>query len=131
MNPFPAPSGALVASGSPAHVAFDDFNGTARDGIADVGAYAYSRDGNPGWALDTDFKAFVAEDPPGTGGSGGVQGPPGTGGRGGSGAGFEADDDGQGCNAAAASETPTRFGWLFALALLLGRRRTKQRDRRH
>ena len=131
MNPFPAPSGALVASGSPAHVALDDFNGTARDGIADVGAYAYSRDGNPGWALDTDFKAFVAEDPPGTGGSGGVQGPPGTGGRGGSGAAFEADDDGQGCNAAAASETPTRFGWLFALALLLGRRRTKQRDRRH
>ncbi|HEY3237176.1 MAG TPA: right-handed parallel beta-helix repeat-containing protein [Polyangiaceae bacterium] len=56
MNVFPAPGSALIASGDAAYVVSDDFNGTLRNGIPDVGAYAYNASGNPGWALAAAFK---------------------------------------------------------------------------
>jgi hypothetical protein len=78
MDVFPAVGSALEGAGSDAHVTPDDFNGTLRDGIADVGAYAFSTDGNPRWPLDATFKMSTPSIDPGAGGSGG-----GTGGSGG------------------------------------------------
>ena len=43
----------------PVHLASDDFNGRLRGGAADVGAYLYQPDGNPGWALAKDFKQLL------------------------------------------------------------------------
>jgi hypothetical protein len=62
---FPASGGGLVATGDVAHVVLDDFNGTPRDGIADVGAYRFSSTGNPGWVLAPDFKDLTPP-PPGS-----------------------------------------------------------------
>jgi len=56
MDLFPATGGALPAAGETAHVTADDFNGTARAGVADVGAYVHDSQGNPGWALAAGFK---------------------------------------------------------------------------
>jgi len=53
---FPSLDSALIGSGSAPHTSLVDFNGTARDGAADVGAYKYSPGGNPGWALAPGFK---------------------------------------------------------------------------
>ncbi len=72
MDVFPAVGSALEGAGSAAHVVVDDFNGTARGGAADAGAYAFSSTGNPGWALAPGFKAStpVPDPDPGTGGTG-------------------------------------------------------------
>ncbi len=64
---FPAMGGALVGAGDPGYVPDDDFNTIARDGEADVGAYRYDANGNPGWMIEEDFKDFP-EDVGGTGG---------------------------------------------------------------
>ncbi len=53
---FPRAGSALVAAGDPAHVVTDDFDGTSRGGIADVGAYAFGAGVGPGWALAEGFK---------------------------------------------------------------------------
>jgi hypothetical protein len=53
---YPRAGGALVGAGSAAHVAELDFNGTARNGIADVGAYHFAAGGNPGWVIVAGFK---------------------------------------------------------------------------
>lgn len=74
MDVFPALGSTLEGAGSMAHVAVDDFNGTLRGGVADVGAYALSTDGNPGWALDAAFKTSTPNNTPGAGGSGGNPG---------------------------------------------------------
>ena len=71
MDLFPAATGALVGTGAPAHVVEDDFNGTRRDGIADVGAYAFSEGGNPGWSLSKAFKSTTPGNEPGGAGAGG------------------------------------------------------------
>lgn len=55
---FPAVGGALVGAGDPAHVIDDDFNTLARDGEADVGAYRFDPEGNPGWTIAEEFKDF-------------------------------------------------------------------------
>lgn len=83
---------ALVGSGDLAYVVADDFNGTLREGIADVGAYEFSADGNVGWPLDEDFKGEVGGGRVDGGFVGAVDGGPGGGGNGG----------GCGCSAAAA-----------------------------
>jgi hypothetical protein len=54
---FPLAGGALVGAGDAAYVTALDFNGVARDGVPDVGAYRFAADGNPGWALAAAFKA--------------------------------------------------------------------------
>jgi len=122
MDVFPALGGALEAAGSDAQVATDDFNGTLRNGVADVGAYAYSADGNPGWALDNGFKAS-APTSPGTGGTGGGSGGAGGahGGSGGSGGGGSS-----GCAVGFAgdgSAPPWDAALLASLALCIRRRR--------
>ena len=59
----------------------DDFNGTPRAGIADIGAYLFSADGNPCWELAETPKASTPTNDPGTGGTGGgVGGSAGSGG---------------------------------------------------
>lgn len=55
-NVFPKTGSALIGTGAVSHVATDDFNGTPRNGKADVGAYAHNPSGNPGWLLAEDFK---------------------------------------------------------------------------
>jgi len=53
---FPKTGGALIGAGAVSYVAGDDFNGTPRTGVADVGAYRYSGAGNSGWAIAAAFK---------------------------------------------------------------------------
>ena len=81
---FPKAGSKLIGAGDPAHVTADDFNGTPRGGVADVGAYKFLASGNPGWPLGPDFKGGVGggAGTVGSGGSGGQAG----GGQGGSGA---------------------------------------------
>jgi hypothetical protein len=64
LNVFPAADSALIAAGDPAHVTRGDFNGTPRNGVADVGAYAYAVSGNPGWAVAPGFKDSSSEPAP-------------------------------------------------------------------
>ncbi len=63
MNPFPKVGSALGSAGTAMYVAADDFNGTARGGVADVGAYRAAGGVNPGWVLAEDFKGAVAQPP--------------------------------------------------------------------
>lgn len=56
---FPATVSQLVGSASPLYLATDDFNGRQRGGAADVGAYLWQADGNPGWTLAAEFKALL------------------------------------------------------------------------
>ncbi|MGB3050252.1 MAG: right-handed parallel beta-helix repeat-containing protein [Polyangiales bacterium] len=81
MSVFPALGSILAAAGSPAHVVADDFNGTPRAGVADIGAYLFSADGNPGWELAEASKTSTPTNNPGAGGTGGSMG--GSGGSGG------------------------------------------------
>lgn len=53
---FPKPGSALIGAGDAEHVVDIDFNGTARGGVADVGAYAFDAAGNPGWTLAAEPK---------------------------------------------------------------------------
>lgn len=134
-DPFPAMGGLLVGSGDASYVTADDFNGTAREGVADVGAYKYDPAGNPGWPLDEGFK----DSPPsiGVGGGGGESGTGGaasspassSSGAGGSTASGMADgdpsaDEGCGCRIVG---TPTDqrplWGALLLTAVMLRRRR--------
>jgi hypothetical protein len=54
---FPKTGSSLIGAGAASHVAVTDFNGTARNGAADVGAYQYQPGGNPGWTLASGFKS--------------------------------------------------------------------------
>ena len=56
---IPATISQLVGSASPLYLATDDFNGRQRGGAADVGAYLWQADGNPGWTLAAEFKALL------------------------------------------------------------------------
>jgi hypothetical protein len=60
---FPRPGSALIGAGDASDLEPVDFNGSARSGRADVGAYAYSASGNPGWTLAAAFKATVTNNP--------------------------------------------------------------------
>jgi len=71
---FPKAEGALIGTGDRAHVASDDFNGTARNGRTDVGAYVFDARGNPGWTLADDFKSETSAPPGGSAGSAGSAG---------------------------------------------------------
>jgi hypothetical protein len=71
---FPAPGSALIGAGAAAHVAEDDFNASAREGVADVGAYRFDAAGNPGWPLGPGFKTEAPMPGSGAGGSGGAAG---------------------------------------------------------
>lgn len=148
---FPAPGGGLVAAGEAAYVADDDFNTLARGGVADVGAYLFDPEGNPGWTIAAEFKDFPddgggttggetgdsgSDSGPldGTGGTGGGatdgSGSAGSGGSAGTGAGDgtggsagAGGDDGGGCGC---RSTPTPVGtaaWLLGVVMMIRRRR--------
>jgi parallel beta-helix repeat protein len=57
LDVFPKAGSALIGAGSPSYLVDVDFNGTARDGTADAGAYKFQAGGNPGWAIAAAFKA--------------------------------------------------------------------------
>jgi hypothetical protein len=134
MDVFPASGSALIGAADPRYLAPDDFNGSPRDGAADVGAYLFDAAGNPGWTLDGGFKGEVISSSAattgsgGSGGGGGAAGPAGAGGSsavgpsaGSGGAGLGADPEGDGdsgcsCRAAGGHGSPN---WL-ALAATLG-----------
>ncbi|MCB9630906.1 MAG: right-handed parallel beta-helix repeat-containing protein [Sandaracinus sp.] len=67
MNLFPRAGGALDGAGDAAHVVTDDFDGNARMGVADVGAYALAA-GGPGWEIGEGFKDVDVTPMPGTDG---------------------------------------------------------------
>jgi MYXO-CTERM domain-containing protein len=128
MDLFPAAGGALIGAGEAEHVPADDFNGSARGGAADVGAYAYAEGGNPGWPLGPGFKGDTPtpSDPDaGAGGGGDAATPPG--GDGGTGPGDDDPDDGGGCGCRAGAGGPGAPAvWVAiaaAVAALLRRRR--------
>jgi hypothetical protein len=60
---FPRPGSQLIAAGDPDYVVSDDFNGNARGGVADVGAYAFEHGGNPGWTLAAEPKSAAPAAP--------------------------------------------------------------------
>ena len=61
---FPKTGSALIGAAASQHVPAIDFNGAARSGSNDVGAYRYSASGNPGWALAAGFKGGKRPLPP-------------------------------------------------------------------
>jgi hypothetical protein len=64
---FPKSGSALIGKGATAHVTTEDFNGNARNGVADAGAYRFRSSGNPGWSLAAAFKAMgssIGPNPP-------------------------------------------------------------------
>ncbi|MEJ7728598.1 MAG: right-handed parallel beta-helix repeat-containing protein [Polyangiaceae bacterium] len=131
MDVFPANGSALVGAGDPRYAATDDFNGTPRDGTADVGAYRFDAAGNPGWTLDGGFKDADASSSAATTGSGGGSsaGPAGAGGssavgpgagNGGADAGADpegAGDSGCSCRATGGHGAPP---WPDSLTVMLG-----------
>ena len=125
MDLFPKPGSTLRASGSEPHVTPDDFNGTLREGVADVGAYAFSADGNPGWMLEAGFKTSTPSTDPGAGGSGGSGG--GGGPRGSGGASSVPDSAGSsGCAVRTPGEGSTQLWAMVTLmAALVSRRRRR------
>lgn len=150
---FPKMGSALIGAGDKAYVAADDFNGTPREGIADVGAYTFDAAGNPGWVLEPDFKDPLMSGTGGSGGGGGGGGAggsgtgggagggqggsggegngaggAGTGGSSGSGGDDPGDDGGCSCRAAgSSSERTTALAWLGLglMAAALGARRRR------
>lgn len=137
---FPAVDSPLNGAGDAAQVVDDDFNGTPREGVADVGAYKYDPEGNPGWTLQAGPKDI---DPGGgvgggNGGGGASTGAGGMGvggsgvgagigsGNGSGGNGADGGDDG-GCSCRTVGPSSPNLGWLTLLGLGLlgwGRRRS-------
>lgn len=134
-DPFPVMGSILAGAGDPNHVAPDDFNGTARDGVADIGAYKYHPAGNSGWPLGEGFK-----DPPppsmgvgGSGGSdtGGASGSPSSSSAGGSTAsgvqgGDPSADDGCSCQVPGSSVPERSAVWVALLAAIAAIRRERR-----
>lgn len=135
---FPAAGGALVMGGDATHAVMGDFNGTARGGVADVGAYAFGEGTNPGWTLAEEPKPEgMAPTPTPDGGvpmtdGGIIRGDDAaTPGRDGgttpgadAGPGSEIEGD-CGCRATGRGGSS---GWLLAVALLLGLVRRRLRS---
>ncbi len=55
---FPKAGSALIGAADQAYVPALDFNGTARNGARDAGAYKFDSAGNPGWTLQAGFKSI-------------------------------------------------------------------------
>ncbi|MGB5268334.1 MAG: right-handed parallel beta-helix repeat-containing protein [Polyangiales bacterium] len=123
MSVFPAPGGALAAVGSPVHVVADDFNGTPRAGAADIGAYRFSADGNPGWELAATSKASTPTNDPGTAGTGGgIGGSEGSAGSGGT-PGNQRSGSSSGCSVASSHHGGAQLMVWLICALVAARRR--------
>ncbi len=86
-NVYPKAGSKLIGAGDTAYVEKDDYNGTQRGGVADVGAYKFDASGNPKPPVGPGFKDSPGGGgSPGTGGASGTGGSPGTGGATGTGA---------------------------------------------
>lgn len=57
VDAFPSDGSALIGAGDPGHATTVDFNGTARSGSTDAGAYHHQAGGNPGWVITAGFKS--------------------------------------------------------------------------
>jgi hypothetical protein len=64
IDPFPSAGSALIAAGVPEYAVADDFNGEARSGTADVGAYKFINSGNSGWSISANFKVVASSKTP-------------------------------------------------------------------
>ena len=60
---FPREGSALIGAGSSDYAIELDFNGIARQGTLDAGAYRFQPGGNPGWKLAAGFKQRVTVRP--------------------------------------------------------------------
>jgi MYXO-CTERM domain-containing protein len=145
---FPKAGSKLIGAGDAMYLAADDFNGTLRNGAADVGAYKFDAAGNPGWTIVGGFKAGAAITsdagvPSGAGGSGatGAGGGSGTGGSNPSGAAAGVGGAAPGAGPAVADESsgcgcrvqPTDrqrgFGLVTAAAVMVSLRRRRPATR--
>jgi MYXO-CTERM domain-containing protein len=81
---FPTAGSKLIGAGDAKYVVTDDFNAASRNGVADVGAYAFGAGTNPGWTIAAAFKNGMPVADAGTAGSGGSAGSGGVTGAGGS-----------------------------------------------
>lgn len=57
---YPSSTSPLIDAGAAAWVTPFDFNGTARTGTPDAGAYSWTGPANPGWVVTDGFKAVPA-----------------------------------------------------------------------
>jgi hypothetical protein len=62
-NLYPTATAPLVGAANTGLQPADDFNGTARNGSADAGAYVRTTAANPGWAVAAGFKGATAPPP--------------------------------------------------------------------
>jgi MYXO-CTERM domain-containing protein len=139
---FPSVGSGLVGAGDVMHIVMDDFNGTPREGAADVGAYKFDPSGNQGWPLGPGAKGDTPVAEPGGSGGGAGQSSgssgsagtsssgagaamvPGLGGGGMAGSSVSEQDAGCGCRLQGEPKAPAP--WLLAL-LLLGLRVERRR----
>lgn len=61
---FPRAGSVLIGAAAAAYVTLVDFNGTARAGSTDAGAYRFDATGNSGWQIAAGFKKAVRPAPP-------------------------------------------------------------------
>jgi len=61
-NVYPSPNSTLIGAGDSLYLTEFDFNGTPRGEIADVGAYAWTGESNPGWKIESGFKRLRANE---------------------------------------------------------------------
>lgn len=74
LDAFPKQGSPLIGAANPALQPFDDFNGTARAGSRDAGAYVFSDGGNPGGTISPSAKVLPGGDGDGDGDGGGDSG---------------------------------------------------------
>jgi Right handed beta helix region len=63
-NVYPTSTSPLIDAGAAAWVTAIDFNGTARTGVPDAGAYTWTGSANPGWVVTLGFKPPIATQAP-------------------------------------------------------------------
>lgn len=61
---YPRAASSLIDAGHAGHVVAVDFNGTARTGTPEAGAYTYTQGSNPGWKPKAGFKPLTQSQPP-------------------------------------------------------------------
>lgn len=62
-NVYPTADSAVIDAGTPSYATAVDFNGVTRSGQPDAGAYTWTTDQNPGWAVGPGFKDANAKRP--------------------------------------------------------------------
>jgi parallel beta-helix repeat protein len=57
---YPTSNSKLIDAGNAVYAPADDFNGTARSGVPEAGAYTWTQSANPGWGVAPGFKVPVS-----------------------------------------------------------------------